>query len=191
MKRTISVVLVLVAIFSLCGVMASAESAIPFKDANHGSVNLNGDVYVTKNPESENASEAGAVTFIAKAGNATSIKWYIGDENGETVYALDDAPNHFTGLKVQYSDNNRQVTISNIPEALDEWQVVAEFEGQNGPVYTKAASIHIKNWVFTEQELMAMAVWQYNHTCPYCGGTVCHGVHTTYNGQCPYYYYYG
>ena len=144
MKRAVCLILVMTMCLAL-SVTAFADGA--FSDAGSGFENLKGDVYVYKHPYGENVTAGGKAMYIAKACNATNITWYIADKDEKTIYKLDEAPEHFTGLEIVYNSTKEEVTLKNIPEEMNGWKVQAEFEGEGGPVYSKTAVINF-DWCY-------------------------------------------
>ena len=147
MKKIIRLAVILVFCIALClgSVCAFADGTFSGRDSGKG--NFVGDVYVYKHPYGENVSEGGRAMYIAKAANATDITWYVANPDETTVYKLDDAPSHFNGLTVTYNSTKQEVTLGNIPKDMNGWKVQAEFTGQNGPVYSKAALINF-DWCY-------------------------------------------
>ena len=148
MKKIVSIILTVMMLCSLCSVFAAADGADagPFSNMGPGIANYNGDIYVTKSPSAEYLTAGGTAKFVSRATDNSSVSWYIADKDKTTIYSLDEASAHFSGLSVRYEDNSTVAVLENVPADMDGWQVQARFEGQNGPVYSSPASINIMEY---------------------------------------------
>ena len=173
MKKTLSLLVVTVMMLSLLGVTAFAQAAIIFdgQPANGivsdnagpsvadsatiidpygniisgggaGTVVNNGNVTVTKSPTSETVQKGGKATFVAHAANSTGTTWRLVSADGMETINLSAVGQYFKGVTVWYTDSDT-VTIQNIPDNMNGWQVEAKFDGNNGPVYSAGARITV------------------------------------------------
>ena len=97
-------------------------------------------VRVTKSPISETVPFGGSCYFIAHADNATSVTWYIANNDASIIYAAADAPSSIPGLCVSGA-NSDTLYLSGIPAWCNGAQVQACFTGEDGPVYSEIARI--------------------------------------------------
>ena len=94
---------------------------------------------ITKNPTSETVYEGGSALFIANASSYVNIIWVLANHNGSTVYNVDDASAHFPGLGVS-GQGTTNLTLSNIPYALNGWRAQAHFVAADGTWYTTSGA---------------------------------------------------
>lgn len=94
---------------------------------------------ITKSPTSETVYEGGSALFIANASSYVNIIWVLANYNGSTVYNVDDAPAHFPGLGVS-GQGTTNLTLSNIPYALNGWRAQAHFVAADGTWYTTSGA---------------------------------------------------
>jgi hypothetical protein len=108
-----------------------------------GSANvITGNVVVTKSPTGEKVERGGKASFVAYANNYTGITWrLVSSDTQETINAA-AAPQFFDGLVVTGANTTR-LTLTNITDNLNGWQVECKFDGPNGPVYTAGARITV------------------------------------------------
>ena len=99
-----------------------------------------GYVTITKSPLGETVKPYGEAKFTAYAENYNTIEWLIA--KGETVYVIQDAPAHFSGLQVSGQGTNL-LTLTNIPPDMDGWEVQTKFIGSNDTKWTARAKITV------------------------------------------------
>ena len=118
---------------------AAAAVPGPFNTVS-GTSTFSSRVRVTKSPTSESVPYGGSCMFIAHAANATSVTWYIANNDASIICAASDAPYSVSGLYVSGA-NSDTLYLSGIPSWWNGVQVQACFTGEGGPVYTEAARI--------------------------------------------------
>lgn len=101
-----------------------------------------GELEITKSPENENVRPGDTASFITKAVNYTSCKWYLTGD-GEIVEAV-AAEERFPGLKVE-GDGTEKLILSAIPRSLDGWSVYCVFKGAAGSVSTSKARLRVSD----------------------------------------------
>ena len=103
-----------------------------------------GYVKITKSPTSETVSVGGKAIFTAYGENYTKIEWLTASPGttNRTVYIIDDAPAHFTGLIVSGQGTN-VLTLDNIPAEMNGWEIQAKFIGANDTKWSDDAYITI------------------------------------------------
>lgn len=114
--------------------------------SNTGVLINNNKVRVTKSPTSESVPYGGSCIFIAHAANASSVTWYIANEDGTSIATAYEAADNVSGLYVS-GGNTDTLKLSGIPSWMNGFQVQACFTGEGGPVYTNVAKI----WTYEEQ----------------------------------------
>lgn len=134
MKKTVSILLVLLLVFAL-GVPACATEPTGPKPN------------VIKNPTGETVDEGGTATFIAQAENYNEIIWRIVSNDTTNTIQAADAPAYF-GCTV-YGLGTEVLIIANIPAEMDGWRVEAMFRGPGGVEYSWGALIRV-NGVFVK-----------------------------------------
>ena len=111
-------------------------------NSNGGTVVTNGNVTVTKSPTSETVEKGAKATFVAHAANATDITWRLVSSDGMETINVAAVAEYFAGVTT-WGLGTDSLTIKNIPENMNGWQVEAKFDGPNGPVYTAGARITV------------------------------------------------
>lgn len=109
---------------------------------------------VTKSPTGETVREGGFAEFVARADYCQDIIWHLRSPGGGTDVLVKDAGSRFPGLVVT-GLNTERLGLNNIPMALNEWRVLAEFVGTDGNVWSNSAIITVMN-----QELTAPTISQ-------------------------------
>ena len=109
---------------------------------------------VTKSPTGETVREGGFAEFVARADYCKDIIWHLRSPGGGTDVLVKDAGSQFPGLVVT-GLNTERLGLNNIPMALNEWRVLAEFVGADGNVWSNSAIITVMN-----QELTAPTISQ-------------------------------
>ena len=128
MKKTVSILLALLLVFSLSIQALATEPTGPKP-------------VVTKNPTGEEVDEGGTATFIASAENYTEIIWRIVSNDTTNTVQAADAPGYF-GCQV-YGLGTEVLTITNIPAEMDGWRVEAMFRGPGGVEFSWGALIRV------------------------------------------------
>lgn len=102
-----------------------------------------GKVYITKNPLGEKVQKGGSATFTAYASSGAAPTWrLVSSDTLETIYAA-GAGQFFDGVTVTGAYTNR-LTISNISDNMNHWQVEAMFDdGEGGHVFSAGAMITV------------------------------------------------
>ena len=103
---------------------------------------ITGNVVVTKSPTGEKVNRGGKASFVAYANNYTAITWRLVSSDTEETINAAAAPQFFDGLVVTGANTTR-LTLTNITDNLNGWQVECKFDGPNGPVYTAGARITV------------------------------------------------
>lgn len=97
------------------------------------------DPVVTKNPTAESVIEGGSCQFVARADNASSMRWMLMDKNGN-VY--DAAKSPFAGQLRVSGVTSTCLTLSNIPLGMNGYRAYAEFYGTT-TIQSKAATVSV------------------------------------------------
>lgn len=110
---------------------------------------------VTKSPTSETVVDGSRALFVAHADNYSQINWTISSPNGSQQYNASDASRYFDGLRVSGS-HGEVLTLDNVSEAMNGWQIQARFDSSAGSAYTNVAYIYVNPFVvnppvFTKQ----------------------------------------
>lgn len=134
MKKTVSILLALLLVFSLSTAAFATEPTGPKPN-------------ITKNPTGETVDEGGSATFIAHAENYTEIIWRIVSNDTTNTIQASDAPAYF-GCEV-YGIGTETLVITKIPAEMDGWRVEAMFRGPGGVEYSWGALIRV-NGVFVK-----------------------------------------
>lgn len=111
---------------------------------------VDNNVVITKHPTTENTTEGGNATFIARATGYYSISWQLIDPNGN-IYDINSSP--FPAMYVSGS-NQPQLTLSNVPIGINNWSVRALFYGAN-TAYTNQAKIYVASKPIVEKYVTA------------------------------------
>ena len=107
-----------------------------------GGVVAGGKVTVTKSPTSETVEKGGKATFVAHAANATQITWRLVSADGKETINVAAVADYFAGVTT-WGLGTDSLTIKNIPENMNGWQVEAMFDGPEGPAYSAGARISV------------------------------------------------
>lgn len=110
---------------------------------NQGYGYTGGTVVVTKNPTGEKVEKGGSAIFTAYASNGAIPTWrLVSSDTLETIYAA-GANQHFDNLVIEGAHSNR-LTLKNIGDNMNGWQVEAMFDdGQGGHVFSTGARITV------------------------------------------------
>lgn len=116
-------------------VATPAPTPEPIVSGSTGSINI------TKHPSGETIPAGGKTWFIAHADNADKLVWQMVDKFGG-IYSLENAMAANPGLKLEVLDNDT-IAVSNVPQSVDGWSVIAIFSNASGSVATQGAKINI------------------------------------------------
>lgn len=105
---------------------------------------LAGDVVpeITKHPTGEHVQEGGMCQFVARADNATSLKWMIATPDERAYYDCSELSDVFPGIRVD-GTSSECLTLYSIPYDMDGWSVYCVFTGPGGKVSSDMASIRV------------------------------------------------
>lgn len=172
MKKILSLLVVTVLMLSLLGVTAFAQAAIIFDGEKADGITSSnatvesapaviidqsgnvisapteangyagGKVTVTKSPTGETVEKGGKATFVAHAANSTGITWRLVSSDGQETINVSAVADYFAGVTT-WGLGTDSLTIKNIPENMNGWQVEAKFDGPEGPVYSAGARITV------------------------------------------------
>ena len=95
---------------------------------------------ITKHPTGETVEEGGMAQFVARADHATDYVWSILSPDGAMSYPLTGVPAAFAGLEIS-GNYTECLTLSNIPYALNGWEVLCEISGPGGSATTNGARL--------------------------------------------------
>ena len=96
---------------------------------------------VTKHPTGETVIAGESAMFIARADNATEYVWEIAIADG--VLDCGKLPGYIGGGVRVSGETSETLTLSNIPEGLDDAYVRCRFTGPGGTVYSEYARIRV------------------------------------------------
>ncbi len=130
MKKTVSMLLALLLVFSLAAPAFATEGGTDIPKP-----------VITKQPTGETVDEGGHAYFVARAENYTEIVWRIVSNDTTNTVQAADAPEYF-GCIV-YGLGTEQLEIYNIPASMDGWRVEAMFRGPGGTEYSWGALIRV------------------------------------------------
>ena len=169
MKKIVSLLLAVMLVVSL-GISAFADTDPELFTSNPklGTPTSKGKVYCYKSPIGETAAKDGQVMFIAKAANDTDMTWYVKLSDG-TVCTLDELESKFDGLSVQYnsSSSKDEIILKHLPLELNGAQFQAKFEGEDGPVYSAAATLYVNEYVYNPYNDYWYWMWVNQHPWGY------------------------
>ena len=97
---------------------------------------------VTKSPTSETVAVNGKCQFVAKYENAKWAEWHFVSPDGTRDITYLDAAKEFSTLKI-INGYAKDMTLENIPEALNGWKVYCRFSNDSGAVKTEQATITV------------------------------------------------
>ena len=166
-KKLISLLLAVMLVASLgISAFADTDSELFTSNPNLGTPTTQGKVYVYKSPIGETACKGGQVMFIAKAANDTDMTWYVKLSDG-TICKLDELESKFEGLTVTYnsSSSKDEILLKNLPLELNNSQFQAKFEGEDGPVYSAAATLYVNEDSYNPY-YDPWYWWAITHPCP-------------------------
>ena len=97
---------------------------------------------VTKSPTGETVPIGGKCQFVAKYENAKWAEWHFVSPDGTRDLTYLDAAKEFPALKI-VNGYAKDMTLENIPEALNGWKVYCRFSNDFGSVKTEQAAITV------------------------------------------------
>ena len=130
MKKTVSVILVLVMVLAL-GAVAFADSGI----------------MITKNPTDEVRSSGGSAWFISGAASYNSLSWTFQAPDG-TKYSVQEFRNRFPYATVE-GENTTTLTIRNLGTEMNGYGVFCSFYNNDGPTDTAMAFLYVSAYAVT------------------------------------------
>ena len=97
---------------------------------------------VTKSPTDETVPVNGKCQFVAKYENAKWAEWHFVSPDGTRDLNYSQAEKEFKTLKI-INGYAKDMTLENIPEALNGWKVYCRFSNDSGAVNTEKAKINV------------------------------------------------
>ena len=97
---------------------------------------------VTKSPTDEKVAVNGSCQFVTKYENAKWAEWHFVSPDGTRDLDYKAAAKEFTTLEI-VNGFAKDMTLKNIPEALNGWKVYYRFSNANGFVNTQSAKITV------------------------------------------------
>ncbi len=98
---------------------------------------------VTKDPGSETVPVNGKCQFVTRYENAKWAEWHFVSPDGSRDLDYTQAQTEFPTLKI-INGYAKDMTLENIPEALNGWRVYCRFSNDSGAVKTGTASITVQ-----------------------------------------------
>ena len=98
---------------------------------------------VTKDPGSETVPVNGKCQFVTRYENAVLAEWHFVSPDGGRDLDYVQAQKEFPTLTIK-NGYTKDLTLENIPEALNGWRVYCRFSNNAGSVNTATASITVK-----------------------------------------------
>ena len=98
---------------------------------------------VTKDPTGETVAVGGKCQFVTRYENAKIAEWHFVSPDGTRDLDYLQAAKEFPDLKI-IKGYSKDMTLDNIPAALNGWKVYCRFSNDSGSTNTKAALITIK-----------------------------------------------
>ena len=97
---------------------------------------------VTKSPTGETVAVNGSAQFIAKYENADLAEWHFVSPDGSRDLDYKQAATEFPTMKI-VNGYTKDLTLQNMPEALNGWKVYCRFSNKNGSANTERAAITV------------------------------------------------
>ena len=97
---------------------------------------------VTKSPTGETVPVGGKCQFVTRYENATWAEWHFVSPDGTRDIDYTVATKEFPTMKI-VNGYAKDMTLENIPEALNGWKVYCRFSNNSGSVNTDKASITV------------------------------------------------
>ena len=97
---------------------------------------------VTKSPTDEKVPIGGKCQFVTRYENATWAEWHFVSPDGTRDIDYTVAEKEFPTMKI-INGYAKDMTLENIPEALNGWRVYCRFSNNSGSVKTDRATITV------------------------------------------------
>ena len=114
---------------------------------------------ITKDPTDETVNEYGKCQFVTRYENAELAEWHFVSPDGTIDAGYRDVQNQFPALKIT-GGNTKDMTLENIPAALNGCRVYCRFSNSYGSVKTGSALITVKSVPRTEAPTMRLQNFQ-------------------------------
>ena len=114
-------------------IILTASPAVPEK---------NGAPRVTKSPSDETVQAGGSASFVSRYQNAKWAEWHFVSPDGTQDIDYTVAENQFPQLRI-FNGFANNMTLENIPEALNGWMVYCRYSNDFGSVNTDRAIITV------------------------------------------------
>ena len=98
---------------------------------------------VTKDPVGETVAAGGKCQFVTRYENAKLAEWHFVSPDGTRDIDYLQAAKEFPDMKI-IKGYSKDMTLDNIPAALNGWKVYCRFSNDSGATNTKSALITIK-----------------------------------------------
>jgi len=99
---------------------------------------------ITKNPTGETVKSGGKAQFVTRYENAKWAEWHFVSPDGTRDITYLDAQKEFTALKV-IGGYTKDLTLDNIPGALNGWKVYCRFSNDYGAAKSESALITVSD----------------------------------------------
>ena len=97
---------------------------------------------ITKSPTDEKVPIGGKCQFVTRYENATWAEWHVVSPDGTRDIDYTVAEKEFPTMKI-INGYAKDMTLENIPEALNGWRVYCRFSNNSGSVKTDRATITV------------------------------------------------
>ena len=137
MKKILCLFICLVLCVSILGVFgsATADAAVTVIPSQYNVPRI------TKNPTDEWVYEFGRCQFVSRYENAILAEWHFVSPDGRDISYL-QAQQEFPSLRI-IMGNTKDMTLDNIPYALNGWRVYCRFSNSYGSADTGMARITV------------------------------------------------
>ena len=99
---------------------------------------------ITKNPSDETVTAGGWCQFVTRYENAVLAEWHFVSPDGTLDVTYKDVQNQFPALGI-IGGNTKDLTLENIPAALNGCRVYCRFSNAYGAVNTASALLTVKS----------------------------------------------
>ena len=103
---------------------------------------ITGAPIVIKSPDDEKVTANGKCQFVAGYENAKWAEWHFVSPDGSRDLNYTDAQKEFPSLKI-FNGYAKDMTLENVPEALNGWKVYCRFSNDYGSIDTDLAAISV------------------------------------------------
>ena len=114
---------------------------------------------ITKDPTDETVTEYGKCQFVTRYENAELAEWHFVSPDGSIDAGYRDVQNQFPTLKI-IGGNTKDMTLDNIPAALNGVRVYCRFSNSYGSVNSGSALITVKPAPHIEAPTMRLQNFQ-------------------------------